>query len=118
MYLSLQRLLLTNQPYELAYWHPTILLSSRRHRSPRISRRYYGSCSQGNITLTLERDWNITDAVVFHSSEEFTNRERLKARKDSDLIDMLVLGLCNETGVHAASTCSHGDVSTLIVLLL
>ncbi len=54
------------------------------------------------MTATLQRDWNVTGAAVFHSSEDFTNREHVWARRDSDLVDMLVLSQCNETGAHAA----------------
>ena len=54
---------------------------------------------------TLESDWNVTAPAVFHSSVDFRNREKAQARRNTDLIDMLVLGLCNETGAYAALTC-------------
>ena len=46
--------------------------------------------SQAAVTETLRRDWNVTGAVVFQRPGSRT--------PSSALVDMLMLGMCNETG--------------------
>ena len=58
---------------------------------------------------TLRRDYNVTTAAVFQWPDPAQSRSRIAdraardARRGSDLVDMLILGLCNETGAHACS---------------
>ena len=65
------------------------------------------------MTATLRRDWNVTSAAVFVRAQNFTDRESDAQRSPSDVVDMLMLGLCNETGVHAALNL-HGCTSTAV----